>query len=94
ADWSASAIHVEPNAIWLGLASYGEGATVAGAVATYDSRTGKVMRYSLPVHVNVIRRFENGLYMGTSEGISIVVDNKVEHLRFEVDVDGMYHIRH
>ncbi len=94
ADWSASAIYVEPNAIWLGLARYGEGAGVAEGIARYDRRSRKVIRYSIPAHVNVIRRFGNGLYLGTSEGISIMVDNKVEHLRFEVDLAGKYHIRH
>lgn len=93
ADWSASAIYVERDTIWLGLASYGEGAGIAGGLARYDRRSRKVVRYSIPAHVNVIRRFGNGLYLGTSEGISIILDSKVDQLRFEVDLDGKYHIR-
>ncbi len=73
---------------------YGEGAGIAGGFARYNRSSGKVVRYSMPAHVNVIRRYGKGLYLGTSEGISIVVDSKVEHLRFKVDLDGKYHIRH
>jgi len=92
ADWSASAIYVEPGAIWLGLAHYGEGASVAGGLVKYDRRSKRVTGYSMPALVNVIRSLGNRLFLGTSEGISIVVDDKVEHLRFEVDLDGKYHI--
>lgn len=93
-DWSASAIYVEPNAIWLGLVMVREGSNLAGGLLRYDRRSGKIVRYFIPALVNVIRRLGNSLYLGTSEGIYVVVDSRVEHLRFEIDPGGGYRIRH
>ncbi len=88
ADWSTSAILVEPGAIWLGL----EGAAGPGGLARYDRRTREVLRYRIPAHVNVIRRFGDRLYLGTSDGIYVVADGKVEHVRLKVELGGKYSV--
>lgn len=93
ADWSASAILVEPNSVWMGLARYGEGTLIPGGIVSYDRTSKKIVRHEIPRLINVIRRVGDRLYVGTVSGISVMAAGTWEHLQFERDLGGNYLLR-
>ena len=72
ADWSASAILVEPDAVWLGLVRHTEGRSPGGGLVRWDRTSGATRRIAIAGVIGVIRRFAGQLYAGTSDGVVIV----------------------
>jgi hypothetical protein len=82
-DYSVSAMLVESDSVWLGLATGGEwGAFGAGAI--HLSPTGEALgRISLEEPVSGIVRVDGGLLMATSFGVALFDGRQVR--RFFVD---------
>jgi hypothetical protein len=93
ADWSASALLVETQDAWVGLASYSDGATVAGGLLRYEVATKKVTKIDLPEEIVKIVRVGRRLYCGTSGGFAIVeADFRVHRFEFTPELDGEFTI--
>jgi len=87
ADWSVSAIHVEPDAIWLALGSFGEGES-SGGMLRFDRRT------------ETYRQFESGdigrgfavvgehLVLATDNGLTVIHQNEARHYIVDQTTDG------
>jgi hypothetical protein len=80
ADWSSSAILVEPDAVWLGLVQNTEGRGRDGALLRWDRKTGDTRRVPM-AGIAVIRRFGRLLYVGAADGVFIVDGAKVTQAR-------------
>ena len=68
ADWSASAILVEDDSIWVGLVRHPEGADHSGGLLQYDRGEGHSAVLPVDHVISGIRRFNGRLYAGASEG--------------------------
>jgi hypothetical protein len=90
ADWSASALLVEQNAVWVGLVKNGEGAGQPGGLLRYDRVTHKATKLALPDVVQKIVRVGKVLYCGTSGGFATVEGDRVQRFEFSPQVDGSY----
>lgn len=90
ADWSTSSIYVDNEHIWVGLVSYPEGATYSAGLAKYNIKGGKIIKYAVPEITNVIYRFGDKLYLGTSDGIYILSHEKLQLIGFSLDIDSKY----
>ena len=90
ADWSASALLVENDLIWVGLVQNGEGIPTPGGLLRYD-RAGKTATV-LPVLGNIDRIVRAGkqIYCGTSGGFAVVDPPDVKEFHFEPQLNGSY----
>jgi hypothetical protein len=90
ADWSTSALLVEPDTIWAGLVQNGEGIQVPGGLLRYNLTTHKATSLPLPDVIDKIISFRTRIYCGTSRGFAIVEQDKVRSFEFIPQLDGSY----
>jgi len=90
ADWSASALLVEPDAIWVGLLHKGEGAGDSGGLLRYDRTSHGVTKTPLPDVIDKIVRVGKRVYCGTSGGFAIVDQGRARRFEFVPQLDGSY----
>jgi hypothetical protein len=92
ADWSVSALLVEPEAVWLGLVRHPEGASYSGGLLRWDRNTRAVQRWpKTPVISGIVRQGER-LYMATDEGAAIFEDGEFIRYLLDVDRNGEYRL--
>ena len=89
-DWSCTALLVERDALWIGLASQPEGAQRPGGLARYDRESGVFTLYDIPAVVNVIRRYGQTLFVGTAAGVYALDATGLRHVALDFDVTGGY----
>jgi hypothetical protein len=87
-DWSVSALLVEDDGVWAGLARYPEGAGFSGGLIRYDLSTHKVIQYNVPDIVLTLVRQDNALFIGTSNGLYILRAGRLIRFRFERSLDN------
>jgi hypothetical protein len=90
ADWSASALLVESDAIWVGLLHKGEGAGDSGGLLLYDRTTRRATTIPLPDVIDKIIRVGKQVYCGTSGGFAVVEEGRARRLEFTPQLDGSY----
>ncbi|HXG33288.1 MAG TPA: hypothetical protein VNJ11_07980 [Bryobacteraceae bacterium] len=83
APWSATALFVEKDAVWIGLVQRPEGALLGGGILRYDRTTGQFTRIAVPALVNSMDRFGGAVYTGASGGIYLLRDGSVTMLSVE-----------
>jgi hypothetical protein len=88
ADWSCTALLLEQDALWVGLANQPEGAQRPGGLARYDRRSGAFEHYDIPAIVHVIRRYGRTLFVGTSNGVYALDGDTLRHVALDFDVTG------
>jgi hypothetical protein len=74
-DWSASAILVEADAIWIGLVNRPEGADNPGGLLRYDRKTMQTRVYPIKDVITRIVRHNGILYSGTQQGLYLMRDD-------------------
>jgi len=67
ADWSVSALLVETDVVWAGLARYPEGAAWSGGLISYNLSTRNVTRYDIPDIALTMLRRNDALFIGAFE---------------------------
>jgi streptogramin lyase len=82
-DFSVSALHVTPDAVWLSLVSRGEWGDSAGGLLRFDKSTAEVKRFALPDVVADINSFNGNIVMATDFGIAVTDGDKIH--RYFVD---------
>ena len=90
ADWSTSALLVEPGEIWVGLLRNGEDAGTSGGLLRYDRTAKRATRIPLPDTIDKIVRIGKRLYCGTSGGFAIVDQDLAHRFEFSPQLDGTY----
>ena len=82
-DWSATAMLVEPEAVWIGLTFRSEYRDISGGLLRFDRATGTCTKLALPDLIYEITRVGNSLVLATDFGAAVLRDGKVR--RFFVD---------
>ena len=90
ADWSASALLVEPDTVWVGLIRNGEHAGISGGLLRYDRATHKASIIPIPDAIDKITRVGSRMYCGTSGGFIFIEQNRVHRFEFSPQLDGSY----
>ena len=72
ADWSVTAMLVEADSIWLGLAWHSEWKGFAGGLLRFDRATERVEKVALRDIVGQIARLGDRLVMATETGVAIL----------------------
>jgi hypothetical protein len=93
ADWSVTAIVVEPGAVWTGLAHGGEYGGPSGGVLRFDPQSETVSKFYLPDFARDFLRVKDDLLIATSGGIAVLHGND-QPMRYFVDrtTDGRLRI--
>jgi hypothetical protein len=71
-DWSASAVLVESDAIWIGMIGRGEGADRSGGLLRYDRAAGRTQVFGIGDPITSIVRHEGDLVIGTVYGLYVM----------------------
>ena len=71
ADFSASTILVESEAIWLGLVLAGEYGDTSGGLLRWDRASQRATRYELKLVIHTITRHGARIYVGTEDGLAV-----------------------
>ena len=71
-DWSATALLVEADTVWVGLARHQAEAPAPGGLVRHDMKTGRAVRYPVEDLIEVIVRAPVGLVLGTTNGIYVL----------------------
>lgn len=90
ADWSTSALLVDTDTVWVGLAQNGEGIQNPGGLLRYNLTTHKATVIPLPEVIDKITSFHGRIYCGTSRGFAVVEQDKVRRFEFIPQLDGSY----
>ena len=89
ADWSVSAILVEPEAVWLALASRGEYGDNNGGLVRFDRQAERYQRYDSSDIVRSVVRVGDHLVAATDNGITIIPsDGAARHYIADQTTDG------
>ncbi len=92
ADWSASAILADQDEVWLGLVRHPEGADMPGGLARVRLSDWSVRVYTLPQVVHVIRRVDDLLYIGTSDGVYRLGPRGLDRIAIRRTAEGGYRV--
>jgi hypothetical protein len=90
AGWSASALLVEPAAIWVGLVQLSDDDNRSGGLLHYDRATKKATVIPVPDVIENVARIGRRLYCGTAEGFAIVDQDQAHRFEFTPQADGSY----
>ncbi|MFN0106953.1 MAG: hypothetical protein ACKV2U_33275 [Bryobacteraceae bacterium] len=87
-NWSITAMLVEPDAVWLGLAHHGEWGSGGGGVVRFDRATEKMERFKLREIVRGMARVGDHIVMATSFGAAVFDGNKLRRFLVDETTDG------
>lgn len=95
ADWSASAILIEGESIWVALAHYTEGADSSGGLLRYDTNTGETRIHPISDVITDILSHNGTIYATTERGRTYVLkeDSIVSRHALEPALEGGFEIR-
>jgi len=86
-DWSADAILIEPDAVWAGLVSHGEGPDAAGGLLRYDRHTHRSEIRKVPGVILRIAHVAGAVFLRTTFGFYVLRDGIIIWHHMEPDVN-------
>jgi hypothetical protein len=89
---SISAILVEPETVWLGLAWNGEYGPAPGGLVAFDRKTEHIVKFDLPDIVQSIARVGGHLLMATEFGPALIDDGRVRRFFVDRTSDGRFYV--
>ena len=92
ADWSASAIDVGPDAVWMALVQNGEYGGSSGGLLRYDRQSGAVRRFGLPDTGIGFIRTGGKILVATNFGIAVIEGDQVTRYFIDRTTDGRLRI--
>lgn len=90
--WSVSAMLVEPETVWLGLASNGEYGPASGGLVAFNRRTEHILKFDLPDIVQSIARVGGHLLIATQFGPAVIDDGRVRRFFVDITSDGRLYV--
>jgi hypothetical protein len=87
-DWSATAMVVEPEAVWLALANNGEYGTSGGGLLRFARATQDVERIEFREVVYEMARIGDHLLLATEFGAAVLTDHTVRRFFVDRSTDG------
>lgn len=91
-DWSATAMLVEPEAVWLALASNGEYRTDGGGLLRFDRATHKGQRIEFREVVSEMACVGDHLLLATDFGAAVVKDHSVRRFFLDQTTGGQWQV--
>ena len=88
ANWSVSAIYVEPGTVWMALVHNGEWGGSGGGLPRFDRRAETVRHVEIPDIGVEIGRVGDRLVIATDFGITIVEGGRTERYFVDRTADG------
>ena len=88
ADFYVSAIHVEPETVWMGISHSGEWGSSPAGLLRYDRKTHAVRKYDLPDEVYGFIASGNRLLVYTRSGIAIIEGDQTTRYFVDRTTDG------
>ena len=88
--WSASALRLDGDNLWIGLMRRPEGAEYGTGVLRYDIKTGATRTFPIKDYVVSIERIGESLYFGTTHSVYAIdlATDAVSHIRVEPGQSG------
>lgn len=87
-DWSVTAMLVEKEQVWLGLASHSEWRSYAGGLLRFDRGTERVDRIAMQDMISGIARLGGGLMMATEWGVAMLDGGRLRRFFVDETSDG------
>jgi hypothetical protein len=88
ADFSISAIRVEPDTVWIGVCHRGEYGDGSAGIILYDRNTHTARKYDMPDDVNGFIASRNRLLAYTRSGIAIIEGGQTTRYFIDRTSDG------
>jgi hypothetical protein len=88
ADWSVSAIDVEPDRIWMALVDNGEWGGSSGGLLRYDRQSGAVRRFECPDIGFELVRAGGTLLEAADYAVAVLEDDRVKRYFIDHTSDG------
>jgi hypothetical protein len=92
ADYSVSAIRVEPDAVWMGIFQSGEYGGSPAGVLRYDRNTQAIHKYELPDAVYGLTVSGSHTLLSTSSGIAVIDGDRISRYFVDRTTDGRLRI--
>jgi hypothetical protein len=92
ADWSVTAILVEPDDVWLGLARRGEGFSAAGGLLRFHRATEQVEKLERRDIAGQIARVGDHLLIATEFGAAVAEEQSLRRFFLDRTTDGRLRI--
>jgi len=87
--WAATAILVQPDAIWLALALHGEGASEGHGIVRFDRRTNATTRFDIGASIgNEITPLGDGVVVAVEDGFFVIRGSEVKGYIVDQTLDG------
>lgn len=86
--WSASAMILDGNNLWIGLKQRPEGADIGKGLLRYNFQSGGIQSFPIPDVIYNLNFAGDALYCGTSHGLYMLRADHLTQLRFEPDATG------
>jgi hypothetical protein len=87
-DWSVTAMLVEKDSVWLGLASHSEWRSYGGGLLRFDRRTERADRIAMEDMIGGIARLGGGLVMATEWGVAMLEGGRLRRFFVDKTLDG------
>jgi hypothetical protein len=87
-DYSASAIFVESEAVWLGLAHNGEWGSTGGGMVRFDRATERTENFKIREIISGIARMGERIVLTTESGVSILDGKSIRRFIIDETIDG------
>ena len=86
--WSASALRIIGDELWVGLMRQPEGSAYGAGLLRYNLVTGAVHLFEIKDYISTIDQLGDAIYCGTENGLSRIRNGVVTHYPFEPDRTG------
>ena len=88
--WSASALRLDGDNLWIGLMGRPEGSEYGAGVLRFDTKTGATRTFPIKDYVVSIERLGDSLYFGTTHSVYAIdlATDAVSHIRVEPGRSG------
>jgi len=90
--WSVTALHVDPDAVWMALQHRGEYGGPSGGVLRLDRTTHAVQTYAMESHGVAMVRYGRQILVGTEEGVAVIEGDSVREYFVGVTAGGAFRV--
>lgn len=88
ADWSVSALLVEPDTVWIAAVNNPEGAPYSGGLIEYDRRSRRARVHPVADVITTMARADGALFLATTQGIDVLRGGAQLRYRSEPDINA------
>ena len=87
-DIAARKVVKRIDTLWAGLVTHPEGADRSGGLIRHDLKAGRTRKYQVDDVIHRITRWQDAIYLSTSNGIYVLKGERFVRYRVEPDIHG------